>query len=246
MEKKISIIIPIYNEEDMLHQYPEKLFPVVDSLIHKYNIAFEIVLVDDGSIDRSLDIMRSFQSLNGYVVATRNEKNEGMGAALKRGVNTSSGDLLIFMDADLTFRPEDISRLLDAYLENPVDCVSGSPYLNNDSMSHVHPFRKALSRTVNVLYCLELGKKVTSISPIFRLYRRDVFRHIVLESNNFEINAEIIAKIIFQGMSVKEVPADLYNREFGSSKARLSRTVLHHVRILWKIFGVRFLNKPWA
>ncbi len=246
MEKKVSIIIPIFNEEQILSHYPDLLYPVLDELKSRYAYEFELILVNDGSSDKSMEIMEAIRKLNPGVVVTENEKNMGMGAAMKKGISVSSGDLVVFLDADLTFRPEDIGRLLDAYQQEPADCISGSPYLNRESTKDVDPLRKLLSKTVNILYSIDMGKKMTSVSPIFRLYRKQVFTKIPVQSENFEINAEILAKMIFTNMTVREIPITLYSREHGVSKSRLSHTIMQHIRILWKIFGVRYLGRIWG
>ena len=245
MEQKVSIIIPIFNEEQILSRYPDLLYPVLDELKSRYPYEFELILVNDGSSDRSMETMKEIGKLRPGVIITENEKNMGMGAAMKKGLSVSSGDLVVFLDADLTFRPEDIGRLLDAYQENPADCISGSPYLDRNSTRDVDPVRKLLSKTVNILYSIDLGKKMTSVSPIFRLYRKRVFTEIPIKSNNFEINAEILSKMIFADMTVREIPITLYSREHGISKSRLSRTIMQHVKILGKIFKVRYLGRPW-
>ena len=246
MEQKVSIIIPIFNEEQILSKYPDLLYPVIDELKSRYPYEFELILVNDGSSDHSMEIMQSISKLHSNVVVTENEKNMGMGAAMKKGLSISSGDLVVFLDADLTFRPEDIGLLLDAYHEKTADCISGSPYLDRNSTRDVDPLRKLLSRTVNILYSIDLGKKMTSVSPIFRLYRRHVFTEIPIQSENFEINAEILSKMIFKNMTVREIPVTLYSREHGVSKSRLSRTIVQHVNILGKIFKVRYLGRPWG
>lgn len=189
--------------------------------------------------------MGELLKLKPYIKILRNKKNLGMGAAIRNGIGMCEGDLLITMDADLTFRPEEIEILLTEYEMHPVDCISGSPYLNNNLMTEVQPIRKILSKIVNFIYCLELGQQVTSVSPIFRLYKRGVFSVITITSNNFEVNAEILSKMILSGLHVREVPAHLYTREHGHSKARTWKSIQNHAIIIGKIFRVKYLNGKW-
>jgi glycosyltransferase involved in cell wall biosynthesis len=165
---------------------------------------------------------------------------------MKTGIGMSRGELLVFLDADLTFRPGDIRLLLDEYRRSPADCISGSPYLDREHMADVQPLRRFLGTSVNLLYRLLLGKRVTSISPIFRLYRREVFDTLAPVSENFEINAEILARMILAGMHVREVPVALHRRTFGRSKARIGKSIMNHLRILSRIFLVRFLGRGWG
>lgn len=242
----ISIIIPIYNEQEMLKQYETDFFPVVEALSKKGYGDFEVVLVDDCSSDASWHSINEIINTRKDCSAIRHERNRGMGGALKTGILSSHGEMLVFLDADLTFRPEDISVLLDEYERSPVDCVSGSPYLRPDLMEDVQKSRMILSKCVNILYRVLLGRQVTSISPIFRLYRKSVFDQISLSSENFEINAEILSKMIFKGMSISEVPVALHERRFGKSKARLAKSIQNHVTILDKIFIVKYLGREWS
>lgn len=241
----ISLIIPVYNEEEMLRTYDKDLFPVVDALKTILGESMEIVLVDDTSRDASWTIISGITERRQDVVSVHHDKNRGMGGALKTGIENSHGDLLIFLDADLTFRPGDIRILLDEYRRSPAECISGSPYLKPGLMDDVQPWRMFLSRSVNVLYRLLLGSQVTSVSPIFRLYRRDVFDRITLMSENFEINAEILSKLIFSGMTIREVPVALHKRQHGESKAQLGKSIKNHVRILFRIFCVKYLGREW-
>jgi len=242
----ISVIIPIFNEEEMLREYARDLFPVIDRLRKEKGEDFEIILVDDGSTDGSWALIDGYRAQRPDVAGARHPENRGMGGAMKTGLGLSRGELIVFLDADLTFRPEDIGLLLDEYRRSPADCISGSPYLLREHMQDVQPLRRFLGTSVNLLYRLLLGRRVTSVSPIFRLYRRQVFETVKPVAENFEINAEILSKMIFAGMEIREVPAALHKRKFGHSKARMAKSIRNHVRILTRIFLVRFLHHEWS
>jgi glycosyltransferase involved in cell wall biosynthesis len=242
----ISLIIPVYNEEEMLKTYDKDFFPVVDDLKNTLHETFEIVLVDDKSQDSSWNIINGFIEKRPGIIGVRHEKNRGMGGAINTGIVKSHGNLLVFLDADLTFKPQDIRILLEEYQRFSAECISGSPYLLPGLMDDVEPWRMFLSRCVNILYRLLLGTRITSVSPIFRLYKRGVFDEITVLSENFEINAEILSKMIFKGMTIREVPVALHERQFGESKAQLGKSVKNHIRILYKIFSVKYLGREWT
>jgi len=242
----ISVIIPIYNEEEMLRQYDTVFYPIIDRLTEQFHEEFEIILVDDDSKDTSWDTISKLAGRWLNTKGVKHENNRGMGGAIKTGIATSHGNLLVFLDADLTFRPEDIGVLLAEYRKNPADCISGSPYLQPGLMTDVRRYRMILSRVVNILYRILLGRHVTSISPIFRLYKREVFDSMRISSENFEINAEILSKMIFLNMKIIEVPVALHERKFGESKAELTKSVKNHITVLYKIFCVKYLGREWT
>ncbi|NMB77577.1 MAG: glycosyltransferase family 2 protein [Methanomicrobiales archaeon] len=242
----ISVIIPIFNEEEMLTRYDRDLFPVIESLKTEFSEDFEIILVDDGSRDKSWEGISRYAKSRTDTVGLKNERNCGMGCAMKNGIRNCKGDVLVVLDADLTFRPEDIRKLLSEYRKSPADCINGSPYLGVGLLDDVQLWRLILSKSVNIMYRILLRQKVTSISPIFRLYRRSVFDKIQITSNNFEINAEILAKMIIGNMTVHEVPVALHKRELGQSKANTLKSIRNHLRILSKIFMVKYLKREWT
>jgi glycosyltransferase involved in cell wall biosynthesis len=168
-----------------------------------------------------------------------------MGTAIKTGLASSLGELVITMDADLTFRPVDVLKLIEKYRETNADCISGSPYLEKGLMEEVTPFRLLTSRSVNFLYRMLLGSRITCVSPIFRLYRRSVLMEMTISSRNFEINAEIISKLLIGGKKVVEVPVPLLKRKYGESKINLKKEVKNYLLLLFRIFKTKYLHSEW-
>jgi dolichol-phosphate mannosyltransferase len=241
----ISVIIPIHNEEEMLGKYSTRLYPAIDYYKRQFNEEVEVGLVDDGSTDASWGMIKFLAESRTDTIGVYHMKNRGMGAALKLGVRASHGNLLVFLDADLTFRPGDIELLLSEYYRNPVNCVSGSPYLKPGLLDEVHLHRLFLSKGVKVLYQILLSREITSVSPVFRLYERTVFDKLDIVSDGFEINAEIISKMVLSGMTIKEVPVTLHCRTSGKSKGNIPKSIRNHLGILWKIFAFKYLGKEW-
>jgi dolichol-phosphate mannosyltransferase len=214
----ISIIIPLYNERENVIHYNQDLFPVIENISRNTNEKFNYIFVDDGSKDDTVEQLHTITKNRSDVKILEHAINRGMGNAIKTGLASCNDDLVITMDADLTFRPVDITILLRKYLDTYADCISGSPYLEKGHMEEVTPFRLIMSKSVNFLYRLLLGSQITCVSPIFRLYKRSVLNGIDLTSSNYEINAEIISKLIISGKSVVEVPVPLLKRKYGISK----------------------------
>lgn len=241
----ISLVIPLYNEEDNVLIYPEELFPVVERLSKECDEQFEYIFVDDGSVDNTFNNLKALSHDFKGVKLVSHGENRGLGAAMKTGLMNTKGDFIIFIDADLTFRPENIKDLIIGYRISHADCVSGSPYIHEGHMKDVALHRLLISKTINGIYRLLLGENVTSISPIFRLYKSDSIKNLSITSNNFEINAEILAKLLINGKKVQEIPVPLYQRRYGVSKIQIKKEIINNIRLIYKIFKVKYLQKSW-
>jgi dolichol-phosphate mannosyltransferase len=242
----ISVIIPLYNEEENVLLYPEHLIPVAGSIIRQYGEDCEFVFVDDGSRDRTLERLNALKEGGPHITVVSHGTNKGMGAAIRTGLAHARGNLIITMDSDLTYRPEDIDKLLSAYRDTKADCISASPYRGGDLANEVSsPFRLFISRAVNSLYRMLLGNDITCVSGIFRLYRKAALDELTLGSNNFEINAEIISKLILRGRSVQEIGVKLHKREYGETKLDVKKEVRNNLKILWKLFRARLFRERW-
>jgi len=243
----ISIVIPLYNEAENATLYPVKLFPVAESITRRYGETCEFVLVDDGSRDTTLEVLNTLQKTQQNIIVVPHIVNKGMGAAVKTGFAHSNGDLIITMDSDLTYRPEDIDKLLSAYTKTEADCISASPYHEKDLANEItSPFRLFISKSVNFLYKVLLRDDITCVSAIFRLYKKEALSDMTFESNNFEIDAEIISKFILGGKKVEEIGVKLYVREHGESKLNVKKETINNLRILYKIFKSRYLKREWG
>lgn len=241
----VSIIIPLYNEEENVDRYESDLFPVIEKIAKTHSVTFDFIFINDGSKDRTLEKINAIAARRDDVVVLNHEKNQGMGVALKAGFAKASADLLITMDADLTFRPEDIPLLLEAYARDHPDCVSGSPYLQSGLMEEVAPMRLFFSQSVNFMYRILLRHPITCVSPIFRLYKAETLKKIEIESENFEINAEIISKYLIAGYKIQEVPVELHKRRYGESKINIRREVINNLKMMRKIARTKYFHRPW-
>jgi dolichol-phosphate mannosyltransferase len=242
----ISVIIPLYNERENVIHYNEDLFSVIEDIARTTNEKFHYIFVDDGSKDDTVKQLRKITENRSDVTIVEHGVNRGMGNAIKTGLASCSGDHIITMDADLTFRPVDITILIQKYRETCADCISGSPYLEKGLMEEVTPFRLLMSKSVNFLYRLLLGNQITCVSPIFRLYKRNVLDEIDITSSNYEINAEILSKLIIGGKSVVEVPVPLLKRKYGVSKINVLKEIKNNILLLYKIIKTKYLHKDWA
>ncbi len=207
----VSCIIPMYDEEENARLVVKK----TDDVMKQYD-DYEIICVNDGSKDGTLlklnELKKDFPALK---VVTY-EDNIGMGYAIRKGIEAAKGDVIITLDADQTFDPEDIPKLMDHI--NEYDIVIGSPYIKGGKLENVAFYRAWISKLGNIVLSSTMPYDVQSTTTVFRAYRREVFETIDIESDKMEINPEILTKAGALGYKVKEVPVKLSKREFGESK----------------------------
>jgi dolichol-phosphate mannosyltransferase len=229
---KLSIILPAYNEEENLCRVNSELIPVLET--YGINYDYEIIIVDDGSKDNTLDIAEKLVSGNKRIILAKHERNMGLGAAIQTGIKKAASHWLITLDSDFTFHPNQIPALLKRFEIGDADCVIGSPALC-PSNEKIPLYRIILSRSVNSIYTILLGKKLTAISPIFRIYKTEQLKELELSSYGFDINAEILFKLLKNGKRVVEIPALLTARIHGESKLNNVKEIKNHLRLIKKI-----------
>lgn len=221
----VSIVIPLYNEDENVEALHERLRKVLDSL----GIEYEIIYVDDGSTDRTLPMLEQIQKQDSHVVALSLRRNFGQTAAFAAGFDFSRGDAVITMDGDLQNDPNDIPKLLELIKEN--DLVSGWRKNRKD------PFlsRRLPSMLANWLISKVTGVKLHDYGCSLKAYRRDVIKNLKLYG---EMHRFIPAVASWYGVRIAEVETTHYPRLRGKSKYGISRTV----RVVLDLITVKFLQ----
>ncbi len=198
--KKISIVIPAFNEEKTIESILDRLESVDFGDIQK-----EIIIVDDGSKDGTALILKKYQDK--YKVI-RHQINSGKGAAVRAGFKEASGDFIVVQDADLEYDPKDIKRMVDYAREKKADVVYGSRRLGDLKTKNLkagwfyHLGGRFLTIFTNLLY----GIKITDEPTCYKMISRDVLKKINLRSTGFEFCPEITAKIARQRIPIYEIP----------------------------------------
>lgn len=198
MEKnlKLSVIIPVFNEEDTVARVIERVRAV--------DLPIEIIVVNDCSTDRTKEILDSYAG-DESVRVINHGVNSGKGAAIRTGREHITGDLMIIQDADLEYNPAEFPRLYKFFVENDADAVYGSRYSGNEVMvdSFVHYYgNKCLTFFSNVFTNLHL----TDMETCYKMIRADLFRKIPLECPCFGFEPEITAKLAKRKARIFEVP----------------------------------------
>lgn len=210
-EKKLSIIVPVFNEENLLAQS----LPAICRL----TINKEVIVVDDGSSDRTPEILASLQKDWDFRLI-RQEPNQGKGAAVKRGLEVINGDYFIVCDADLEYEPTDISRLfkrlcsLDKENNANKTALFGSRFLNKPPLSFHYLVNRFLTELTNILFRVRL----TDMETCFKLIPTEALRLIRLKGRRFEIEPEITARLIKAGYEIKELPISYARRSYAEGK----------------------------
>jgi dolichol-phosphate mannosyltransferase len=222
---KISVIIPMYNEEEnVLRTLVE-----VNSIMKNYE-DYEIVVVDDGSHDDTFRLAEEFSYNNSHVHVYQQPVNMGMGRALRTGFEKSSGDIIITIDADLSYDVSHIPKLASEILnDESVDIAVGSPYMEGGDVKNVPFVRLFISKVANKFVGFSMPESLSTVTSVMRAYRREVLDSMELESNGTNINLEILSKAIATRYKIKEVPAVLEGRELGESKLKFRSKTISHV-----------------
>lgn len=231
----ISIVFPAFNEAENIRRFQTEVLPE----FMKLGMPFEIIIVDDGSSDETASIA---SSLGQSVRCVKHDRNRGLGAAIRTGIAEAKGDLVVTMDTDLTFAPSLVAKLLKRFQMGDVDVVSGSPKLAGYGKD-IPSYRIFVSHVATIIYQLVMGAKITAVSPILRLYKRDQLLELPLQSTGFDINAEILFYLIRNNRKIAEIPAPLTQRIHGESKLNYGKEMRRHLRLLKRMIALRFTGR---
>ena len=222
----LSIIIPMFNEAENV----ETTLRRVEEGLASFQGTYEIIAVNDGSLDNTLEILEKVAAQNGRVRIVSHSKNIGRGMALRTGFKESKGEIVVSIDADLSYDPRyilDFMRTLRT--EQDIDFVLASPYMPGGGVQNVPFLRLWISRLGNKILRFAMPNRIYTSTGIFRAYRRRVLESLELESEGKEIHLEILSKALALGYRVKEIPAILTGRKRGKSKFKFRKTTISHL-----------------
>ncbi len=225
MEESVSIVIPVYEEEESLPHLYKSIKDVMEKLGRKY----EIVFVDDGSKDGTLKALESYQKKDPTVVVVSFRRNFGQTAAMAAGFEYAQGDIIITMDADLQNDPADIPKLLEKMKGH--DVVSGWRKKRQDKFIS----RRLPSMMANGLISRVTGVHLHDYGCTLKAYRKEVIKNVRLYG---EMHRFIPAIASWVGASITEVETNHHPRKFGKSKYGISRTI----RVILDLITVKFLQ----
>jgi glycosyltransferase involved in cell wall biosynthesis len=224
----VSVVMPVYNERETIEE--------IVSRVLGSSLRVELIAVDDGSIDGSRDILTDLADKNGFQVLLQ-AKNQGKGAAVRRGFAKTTGDIVIIQDADLEYSPEEYPDLIDLITRGKADAVYGSRFLGRHRaflFTH-YVGNRFLTLVTNILY----NTILTDMETCFKAIRGDVVRRLTLRENRFGIEPEITAKLFKMGCRVYEVPITYEGRGYEEGKKISWKDGM---RALWVLIKYRFVD----
>lgn len=227
LDMKLSLIIPIYNEVELLETVLERVRAAVP-------FEHELILVDDYSTDGTREILMR-EAEKSDVVVVYHERNRGKGSAIRTGLAHATGDVIIIQDADLEYDPQDIPRVIAPILEGRTNVAYGSRFLGSVKNMALPNFiaNKILAWLVTILYF----NRITDEATAYKAFRKEVIHSIDLKCERFEFCPEVTARVLRKGEKIIEVPVTFTARTFEEGKKIGWRDFIIAV---WTILKYRF------
>jgi len=207
---KLSVVMPVYNEQPTLA-------PVIARVL-AVPLELELICVDDGSTDASREILQQLEAAHPQLRVLLQPKNMGKGAALRRGIQESTGDYIIIQDADLEYDPADYPLLLRPLIEGKADVVYGSRFLGSGPHRVLYFWHSVGNWMLTLLSNALTNMNMTDMETCYKVFRREILQSIPLEENRFGFEPEITVKIAKRRLRVYEVGISYWGRTYEEGK----------------------------
>ncbi len=211
--KKLSLIIPCYNEEKTLRTCVNSVI----AALHEF-IQLEIIIVDDCSKDTSLAIAQALQTQYPYITVCQHPVNQGKGAALRTGFQKASGDFVAVQDADLEYDPTDLRKLVQPLINGRADVVLGSRFLATQEHNVIYFWHTMGNKLLTLFSNMFTDLHLTDMETCYKVFKREVIQSIEIEENRFGFEPEIVAKIAHKNYRIYEMGISYDGRTYEEGK----------------------------
>lgn len=229
----LSIVAPMYNEEDNVLS----TFSRLKNVLEPEGINWEIIFVNDGSTDKTFVNALELAKKEPRLKVIGYEKNTGAGKALREGFKAAQGEYIISVDFDLSYSAEQVLNLYKTLSSRPdLDALFGSCYKKGGRVEGVDSWRLFVSWLGNVVLSIVFGGRVHTVTCVFRGYKKNIIKSLILSLDTKDIHLEILAQLISRKKKIAEIPAVLRVRKKGKSKFRFWKTSKNHLRFIFLYF----------
>jgi dolichol-phosphate mannosyltransferase len=209
----LSVVIPCYNEEKTLEECVDDVLSIQDE-----SLALELIVVDDGSTDGSLQLAEGLASRVAGLVLLRHEENQGKGAALRTGLRAVTGDFVAVQDADREYDPADLKDLLAPLRGGEADVVIGSRFLSSGLHRVLYFWHFLGNRFLTTLSNMLTDLNLSDMESGYKVFRREIVQSIQIEENGFGVEAEVVAKIAQMRLRIYEMGISYRGRTYAEGK----------------------------
>ncbi len=213
MGQRLSIVIPVYNERDLLPQVLQR----IEAQPLPGGLTRQIIIVDDGSTDGTRDILRGLMRERSDYIIHFHERNQGKGGGVRTGLKLATGDIVLIQDADLEYDPRDYPQLLTPILENKADAVFGSRFIG-DSRRVLYFWHSVANKTLTMLSNMLSNLNLTDMECCYKVFTREVAQRLNIVEPRFGLEPEITAKVAKLKARLYEVPVSYAGRTYEEGK----------------------------
>ena len=228
---KVSIIIPVYNEE-------KTILKIINKILQLKNINKELIIVNDGSTDNTKKLLRKFS--NERIRIINHSKNSGKGAAIRTAQKHVTGTHVIIQDADLEYEPSDYKNLLKPFKKKYISVVYGSRVLKKKRyrLKSFSSFERIFyNHVLTIMSNIINDQRLTDAHTCYKVFKSDIFKSIRLEENGFAFCPEITTKISNLNINIHEVPISYRGRDYSEGK---KITYIDGIKAIYALFNYKF------